>query len=95
MNDTLIVLGMAAITYGTRLVGLRLTHLDLPPFWTAFLRFVPISVFAALVVPSLTTPADETVVRTFAALVAGAVMWRARQLWPGIVVGMTLFWLLR
>lgn len=96
MNATLVVLGMAAITYATRLVGLRLTHLDLPPFWLAFLRFVPVSVFAALVVPALPGPTlPETAARLAAAALAALVLWRFRQLWLGLLVGMLVFWGLR
>lgn len=95
MSDTLVILGMAVITYATRFVGLRLTHLELAPFWLAFLRFVPISVFAALVVPSVVTASEDAGVRVLAAVVAGLAMWRTKQLWPGLLIGMGLFWLLR
>ncbi|WP_110885511.1 AzlD domain-containing protein [Deinococcus yavapaiensis] len=95
MSDTLVILGMAVITYGTRFVGLRLMNLELTPFWLAFLRFVPISVFAALVVPSVAASSADVGARLLAAVGAGLVMWRTKQLWLGLLLGMSLFWLLR
>lgn len=95
MSATLIILGMAAITYAVRFAGLRLTNLKLPPFWLAFLRFVPVSVFAALVAPSLAGSQGEGEIRLLAALLAGVLMWRTKQLWLGLLFGMGAFWLLR
>ncbi len=94
----MIILGMAAVTYGPRLAGLWASGLELAPFWRRFLQFVPISVFAALIAPALPSPtgdARETVLRLFAAGFAAAVVWRARSLWLGLLVGMVAFWLLR
>lgn len=85
---------MALVTYLPRLAGLSLASFVLPPFWTRFLRFVPIAVFAALVVPALPN-ADETPIRFVAAGVAAFVFWRVRSLWLGLLVGMVVFWGLR
>lgn len=95
MSDTLVILGMAAITYATRYAGLRLTALRLPPFWLAFLRFVPISVFTALIAPALTGSGGEGLPRILAAVLAALLIWRSRQLWLGLLAGMGAFWLLR
>ncbi len=95
MSDTLVILAMAAVTYGTRAAGLLLTDVRLSPFWLAFLRFVPVSVFAALVTPSLAGGRGEGVERVVAAVLAGVLMWRTRQLWLGLLVGMGVFWGLR
>lgn len=91
---TLTILLMAAVTYGPRLLGLSLSGLELPPFWLRFLQFVPVAVFAALVVPALPS-GGETPVRLVAAVVAALVFWRMRSLWLGLLVGMTVFWGLR
>ncbi len=91
---TATILLMAAATYGPRLLGLSLSGLALPPFWLRFLRFVPVAVFAALIVPALPS-AGETPVRLVAALVAALVFWRARSLWLGLSVGLAVFWGLR
>lgn len=85
---------MALVTYGSRLVGLSLAKVSLPPFWTRFLQFVPVAVFAALVVPALPS-AGETPIRLVAAGIAALVLWRVRSLWFGLLVGMVVFWGLR
>jgi len=88
------ILLMALVTYLPRLAGLSLASLTLPPFWTRFLRFVPVAVFAALVAPVLPN-AGETPIRLVAAGVAALVLWRFRSLWLGLLVGMVAFWGLR
>ena len=85
---------MVAVTFGSRLAGLTL-RMELPPFWLRFLHFVPISVFAALVTPSLQGSRGEGGIRLAAAVAAAAVAWRTRQLALAIAVGMAAFWLLR
>lgn len=87
-------LGMLAVTFGSRLTGL-LVRMRLPPFWQRFLHFVPISVFAALVTPSLAGSRGEGGIRVAAAALAGAVAWRTRHLALTIAVGLAAFWLLR
>ena len=58
MSTFLTMLGMWAVTYAARLAGLSLGGVRLSPFWLAFLRFVPISVFAALIVPDIAGSSD-------------------------------------
>ena len=86
--------GMVAVTFGSRLAGL-LVRMRLPPFWLRFLHFVPISVFAALVTPSLQGSRGEGEIRVAAAALAAIVAWRTRHLALTIAVGMAAFWLLR
>ncbi|HEX7022672.1 MAG TPA: AzlD domain-containing protein [Trueperaceae bacterium] len=95
MNATLAVLLMAVVTYGPRLLGFALSGRDISPFWLRFLEFVPIAVFSALIVPALPGGQGELNVRLVAAALAGLVMWRVRNLWLGIAVGMAAFWLFR
>ncbi|ULH15149.1 AzlD domain-containing protein [Deinococcus sp. KNUC1210] len=94
MTPFLTMLGMWAVTWASRYLGLSLGGLKLPPFWLAFLRFVPISVFAALVVPDLAS-APDAVRRALAAVLAGLLMWRTRQLAVGILGGFGGYWVLR
>jgi branched-subunit amino acid transport protein len=94
MNLWPIILGMAGVTYATRLTGLWL-RARVPPFWERFLSFIPISVFAALIVPALPGERGEAGVRLLAAALAGATSWRFRKLWLGIAVGMAAYWGLR
>ena len=91
---TLIVL-MALVTYGPRLLGFVLAGRELGGFWRRFLHFVPVAVFAALTLPALPGSRGEGGVRLLAAALAGLVLWRVRSLWLGILVGMASFWLLR
>jgi branched-subunit amino acid transport protein len=90
----LVFLGMCAVTFGSRYAGLSL-RAPLPPFWLRFLRFVPISVFAALVVPNIPGSSGEGLIRVGAALLAAFVAWRTRQLWLTVLVGFGTFWLLK
>lgn len=95
MNAVAIIMGMALLTYGTRLAGLALVDVAVPAFWLRFLRFVPVAVFAALVAPALPGDRGEWPVRLIAAVIAGIATWWTRKLWVGILTGMACFWLLR
>lgn len=85
---------MWAVTFPVRWLGLNLGRIRLPPFWLAFLRFVPISVFAALIVPDVLGSA-EWPRRVVAALLGGALMWRTRNLALGILGGFGAYWAAR
>jgi branched-subunit amino acid transport protein len=87
-------LGMLIVTFGSRYAGLTLRG-ELPPFWLRFLRFVPIAVFAALVVPEIPGSRGEGLERVIAAVLGGLAAWRVKQLWVAVLVGMAAFWLLR
>ena len=89
---TLLLMGL--VTYTVRWVGLNLHGVNLPPFWLAFLRFVPVSVFAALVIPDV-LGSSEWPRRVVAALIGGALMWRTRNLALGILGGFAAYWLTR
>lgn len=95
MNALAVIAGMALVTYLARLAGFSLTGARIPPFWLRFLRFVPVSVFAALVVPALPGEQGEWAARMLAAAASGMATWRTRQLWVGLLVGMGVFLLLR
>ncbi len=94
MTFWLTLAGMTAVTFGSRFAGLAL-RTELPAFWSRFLHFVPIAVFAALITPSVEGPRGEWAIRLAAAGLAAAAAWRTRQLWVAIAVGMAAFWLLR
>lgn len=95
MNATLIILAMALVTFVPRLAGFLLASSQLPAFWRRFLHFVPVAVFAALVVPALPGEPGETPVRLIAAALSALALYYAKSLWIGIAVGMGVFWLLR
>jgi branched-subunit amino acid transport protein len=94
MSALPVLLGMAGVTYASRLAGLWL-HTRVPAFWMRFLRFVPIAVFAALVVPALPGERGEAPIRFLAAGLAALASWRFRKLWLGLATGMAAYWLLR
>lgn len=95
MSDSLIIVGMALVTYLPRLLGFALSSFKLPPFWLRFLRFVPITVFAALITPALLGNQGEGGVRIIAALLATLAIVRTKSLVLGLAVGMVSFWVLR
>ena len=94
MTPLLVVVLMWAVTYPTRLLGLSLGGLKLPPFWLSVLKYVPVSVIAALITPELLGSA-EWPRRVVGALVAGALLWRTRNLALGILGGFAAYWLAR
>ena len=94
MTFWLALAGMVAVTFGSRYAGLAL-HTELPGFWVRFLHFVPISVFAALVTPSLEGGRGEAEIRVAGAVATGLAAWRTKSLGVSIAAGMIVFWLLR
>ncbi|WP_019588179.1 AzlD domain-containing protein [Deinococcus apachensis] len=94
MSVPLVIVLMWLVTYPARLLGLSLGRLKLPPFWLAFLRFVPVSVFAALIVPDV-LGSPEWPRRLPAALVGALLMWRTRNLALGILGGFAVYWAVR
>ena len=94
MNFWLTVLGMLVVTFGSRLAGMLLST-PLPPFWTRFVRFVPIAVFTALIIPSLEGTNNQGLPRLLGAILCGFLAWRTKQLWIGLFAGMLGFWVLR
>ena len=94
MTFWLALAGMVAATFGSRYAGLAL-QTELPAFWVRFLHFVPISVFAALVTPSLEGDLGEGEIRVVAALATVLVAWRTKSLGLSIAAGMIVFWLVR
>jgi len=91
VSAPLVILLMWLVTYPVRLLGLSLGRLRLPPFGLAFLRFVPVSVFAALIVPDV-LGSPEWPRRLVAALVGAGLIWRTRQLALGILGGFAAYW---
>jgi branched-subunit amino acid transport protein len=95
MSIVATIFGMALVTYLPRLMGFILSGKQVSAFWLKFFRFIPITVFAAIIVPALPGSANEGWIRLVATILAGLVVWRFKRLWIGIVVGMGVFWLLR
>ena len=94
MTFWIALVGMVAVTFGSRYAGLAL-RTELPAFWVRFLHFVPISVFAALVTPSVEGGLGEGEIRFVGAFVTALAAWRTKSLGISIAAGMVAFWLLR
>lgn len=89
---TATILAMAAVTFAVRLVGLLLPTGRVRGFWRRFLAYVPVAVFAALIVPGLpgSGPADSLWRLAAAGLTAGVVL-RTRSLAAGLLAGLAAY----
>ncbi len=101
IEEALMVLGMFAVTFGVRFPVLKLAgSVDLPSWLRRALRYVPVAVLTAILFPMMLMPEG---VMSFSAdnahLIAGAVAAViaaiSRHLMLTIVIGMSLFLLLR
>ncbi|MEF2146166.1 MAG: AzlD domain-containing protein [Desulfovibrionaceae bacterium] len=97
----LTILGMALVTYLPRaLPALALASRDLHPALRRFLSFVPVTVLAALLLPSLLAPeahldlAPENVM-LWVSLPLFAFCWKTRSFFGTVAVGMGLVALAR
>jgi branched-subunit amino acid transport protein len=93
-----------AIGLGTFLLRFSFIYLfgkvDMPDWLKRALRYVPVSVLAALVLPALTSPTgtlDLSLgnVRLLAGLAGGLVAWKTRDVLWTIGVGMVMLWVLQ
>ena len=97
----LTILAIGVLTFGIRLSFIALTdRIALPPFALRVLRFVPVAVLTAIIVPELVLPSGTLDLSlNNARLIAGAlavvVAWRTRNVALTLVVGMVALWLLQ
>jgi branched-subunit amino acid transport protein len=93
-----------AIGLGTFLLRLSFIYLfgkvDMPDWLKRALRYVPVSVLAALVLPALTSPTGTLDLslgnaRLLAGLAGGLVAWKTRNVLWTIAVGMVMLWVLQ
>jgi len=98
VNDLVLVLAVAAITYGTRLAFLLRPRPAPEGALGRFLDVFPLALFVAIAVTGLVAPEGEpTVTPALAAAlggVIGAVVFR-RNLWGVLFVGMVFFYVTR
>jgi branched-subunit amino acid transport protein len=99
MNETLLILGMALVTFIVRYPVLALMgRIALPEPLLRALRYVPPSVLAAIIVPELVLDKTGTLALRAenSALLAGIitflVAWRTKNLLLTIVCGMLALW---
>ena len=97
MDQTVVIvtlLGMAVVTYVPRLLPLWvLSSRSLPPPVVTWLRYVPVAVLAAMLLPSLVI-ADQQLnlsvgnIFLWAAIPAFLMAWKTRSLFGAVVAGM-------
>ena len=100
MTLWLMLLVIGAITYAIRLscIGL-LGQRDMPALLLKALRFVPIAVLPAIILPQLFLRNNMLALsiqnpRWIAGILAGIVAWRTRNVLLTIAVGMVALWVL-
>ena len=97
----LTILGMALVTYATRVTMLLALRGDVAPWLQRWLGYVPVALFTALIIPSLLlhTQGEMTTLAIGPALPAGIVgmvaAWRTPNVLLTICAGLATFWLLR
>ncbi len=97
----LIIIGMMVVTYLPRVLPVwYLSSKSLPPLLTSWLRFIPISVMAAMVLPSLVIQ-DQQInvgldnVFLLAAFPTLLVAWRTKSLFGAVFLGMLVVAIMR
>lgn len=97
----LTLLGMALVTYATRVITMLALRGELAPWLRRWLGYVPVAMFTALILPPLIFQARggaQTLAfgpALPAGLVGALMAWRSGNVLLTIVAGMATFWLLR
>jgi branched-subunit amino acid transport protein len=95
------ILGMGAVTYLPRLLPvLLLSSKKLPPLVEAWLRYVPVAVLSAMLLPSLVVndgalDFSSSNLFLWAAVPTFLVAWKTRNLFGSVIVGMVVVALAR
>lgn len=97
MDKFLIFGGMALVTYFTRYAMIAILGRELPPLLRHWLRYVPVAVLSALIVPAALAPQGhlEVGAHAWAALAGAIIAWRTRSVLHTVLGGMIAFWLLK
>jgi branched-subunit amino acid transport protein len=97
MNELMLVLGMAAVTFGIRYSLIAISgRVTLSPDWTQALRYVPPAVLTAITIPAVLFPEGHLWVRYDNARLVGAITTILMALWQKnllvtILAGMLVF----
>lgn len=101
MNIWLVILLAGLVTYATRLSFiLLLDRIQVPDWFRRVLRFVPVAVLSAIVLPELTSP-DGSLSLTWrnpqmaAGAVAILVAWRTKNMLLTILAGMAALFIFK
>ncbi len=101
MNIWLAIIGMALVTYVSRVTMLLALRGEVVPWLRRWLSYVPVAVFTALILPPLliqSTNGSAALVISAAlpaGLVGALVSWRTGNVLLTIVAGLMTFWVLR
>ena len=101
MNEVIIVVGMALVTFAIRYLVLALLgKINLPEPVFRALKYVPPAVLTAIIVPAMLFKNDELVINytndfLIAGIISAIVAWRSKNLLLTIVVGMAVLLLWR
>ena len=101
MEIWLTIIGMGIITYSIRFLPIALLEkLELGPNIRQALKYVPVAVLTAIIVPELFMPEGTLDIssgngRLIAGLIAGVVAWKTKNVLWTIIVGMGALWLLQ
>jgi branched-subunit amino acid transport protein len=94
MNIWLVMLMGGLLTFATRLSFILLLHrVNVPEWFRRGLKFVPVAVLSAIILPELTNPHGTLFLswrnpQLLAGIVAIAVAWRTRNVIVTIIAGM-------
>ncbi len=97
----LTMVGMGLVTYLPRLLPAWLLRgRKLHPFLEAWLKYVPVAVLAALLLPSLLIEGDQfnlswSNLYLWAAIPAGLTAWKTRSMFATVIVGMLVVIVIR
>jgi branched-subunit amino acid transport protein len=95
------ILAIGVITYAIRLSFIVFFgKMEIPPRLLSILRFVPIAVLSAIILPQLFLPNNTITAslanpRWIAGILAVLVAWRTRNVLLTIVVGMLVLWIVQ
>jgi branched-subunit amino acid transport protein len=101
MTIWLTILGMALVTYATRVTTMLALRGDVAPWLRRWLSYVPVAMFTALILPPLLLVERDGAKALAlgpalpAGLVGGIVAWRGGNVLLTIGAGMVMFWVLK
>lgn len=101
MNIWLIMIFIGLLTFAIRLSFIALLErFEMPRNFRRALRFVPIAVLSAILLPELTFSNNNLLIsptnpRLLAGIIASFVAYKTKSVIWTIITGMTVFWILR
>lgn len=86
---------MALVTFLTRYTMIALLGKKLPPFISKFLKYIPVAILTALIVPFVFTYEDILEINNhfWAFLIALLIAWGTKQVILTLIGGMIAYWI--